>query len=81
MYDELFKHLIYKAYEVSDWKKKYDEFLRCLPDLLTIWQFISHVSNFISNTINSEVIPDLSKFCVTDGYVTGLNYGPTLNYD
>lgn len=22
MYDELFKHLIYKAYEVSDWKKK-----------------------------------------------------------
>lgn len=62
-------------------EKKYDGFLRCLTDLLTMWQFISHVSNFISNTINSEVIPQLSKSCVTDEYVMGLSYSLALNYD
>jgi len=46
-----------------------------------MWQFISHVSNFISNTINSEVIPELSRSRGTDEYTVGLSYGLALNYD
>lgn len=60
-------------------KKRDDEFLRCLTDLFAMWQLISHVSNFISNTINSEVILKLSKSCVTDEYVMGLSYRLSLN--
>lgn len=59
--------LIYKVHQFQIEKKTCDESLRCLIDLLTIWQFISHVSNFISNTINSKVIPKLSKLGVIDG--------------
>lgn len=65
MCNELFRYLIYRAYEVSD-QKKYDGSLRCLSDLLAVGRFISHVSNFISNTINSEVTPELSQLGVTD---------------